>query len=292
MARRWPTSTRAASATASTPSRPSTSSTARRTTCTMFDPSVGFFQGRDADGDWRLPPEEYDPREWGDDYTETNGWNFAFTAPHDGQGLANLYGGRDELATKLDKFFATPETAPLPRLLRRRHPRDDRGPRRAAWASTAHSNQPSHHIPYMYDYAGQPAKTQALVREITVPAVPGQRDRPGLSRRRGQRRDVGVVAVQLARLLPAADGQPDLRDRLAAVHQGHREPGERQEAGHQGAEEHRTQRLRAGPEGRRQARTTRRSCRTPCSPTAAPSSSTWARSRRRGGPAPTPSTRR
>ena len=44
------------------------------------------------------------------DYTETNGWNFAFHAPQDGQGLANLYGGRDGLAKKLDEFFATPET--------------------------------------------------------------------------------------------------------------------------------------------------------------------------------------
>ena len=70
--------------------------------------NAGFFQGRDADGDWRSPPGEYDPRVWGYDYTETNGWNFAFTAPQDGQGLANLYGGRDGLAEKLDAFFATP----------------------------------------------------------------------------------------------------------------------------------------------------------------------------------------
>ena len=50
---------------------------------------------------------------WGHehDYTETDGWNFAFHAPQDGQGLANLYGGRDGLAAKLDAFFATPETA-------------------------------------------------------------------------------------------------------------------------------------------------------------------------------------
>ena len=53
---------------------------------------------------------------WGHehDYTETNGWNFAFHVPQDGQGLANLYGGRDELADKLDTFFATPETAEFP----------------------------------------------------------------------------------------------------------------------------------------------------------------------------------
>ncbi|RSM53875.1 alpha-mannosidase, partial [Actinoplanes sp. ATCC 53533] len=78
---------------------------------TMFDPSVDFFQGKDSAGAWRNPPSTYDPRVWGYDYTETDGWNMAFHVPQDGQGLANLYGGRDGLAKKLDKFFATPETA-------------------------------------------------------------------------------------------------------------------------------------------------------------------------------------
>ena len=94
-----------------------------------------------------------------------------------------------------------------------------------------HSNQVSHHILYMYNYAGQPWKTQDKVREVLVRTVPGQRDRPGLPRRRGQRRDVGLADLQRARLLSAAGRQPLLRDRLAAVHQGHRAPGERQEAG-------------------------------------------------------------
>ena len=60
-----------------------------------------------------------------------------------------------------------------------------------------------------------------------VAAVQRQRDRPGLPGRRGQRRDVDLVHLQRARLLPAADGQPVLRRRLAAVHQGDRAPGER-----------------------------------------------------------------
>ena len=56
---------------------------------------------------------------WGHerDYTETDGWNFAFHAPQDGRGLANLYGGRDELAAKLDAFFAharRPRSSPAP----------------------------------------------------------------------------------------------------------------------------------------------------------------------------------
>jgi putative alpha-1,2-mannosidase len=130
----------------------------------MFDPSVGFFQGKDSKGDWRLTPDQYDPRVWGYDYTETDGWNMAFHVPQDGQGLADLYGGREQLAKKLDAFFATPETATFPgsyggtihEML------EARDVRMGQWGF---SNQPSHHIPYMYDYAGQPSKTQALVRE-------------------------------------------------------------------------------------------------------------------------------
>ena len=73
----------------------------------MFDPAIGFFQGRAADGEWKSTPREYDPLVWGHerDYTETDGWNFAFHVPQDGRGLANLYGGRDRLAAKLDAFF-------------------------------------------------------------------------------------------------------------------------------------------------------------------------------------------
>ena len=130
----------------------------------MFDPSVKFFQGKDTAGTWRLPASTYDPRVWGYDYTETDGWNMAFHVPQDGQGLANLYGGKAGLAEKLDTFFATPETAGFPgsyggTIHEMLEARDVR------MGQYGHSNQPSHHIIYMYNYAGQPYKTQALVRE-------------------------------------------------------------------------------------------------------------------------------
>ncbi|GAA0601885.1 GH92 family glycosyl hydrolase [Kutzneria viridogrisea] len=131
----------------------------------LFDPSIGFFQGRNPDGSWRSAAKDYDPREWGGDYTETDGWNMAFSVPQDGQGLANLYGGKDKLAAKLDKFFSTPETAKFPgsyggTIHEMIEARDVR------MGQYGHSNQPSHHIAYMYDYAGQPWKTQEKVREI------------------------------------------------------------------------------------------------------------------------------
>ena len=130
----------------------------------LFDPSVGFFQGRDAAGKFGRTPAEYDPRVWGIDYTETDGWGMAFSVPQDGQGLANLYGGKAGLAAKLDAFFADQETANFPGsyggvIHEMREARDVR------MGQLGHSNQASHHTIYMYDYAGQPAKTQAKVRE-------------------------------------------------------------------------------------------------------------------------------
>ncbi|MFI9720002.1 GH92 family glycosyl hydrolase [Streptomyces sp. NPDC052396] len=132
-----------------------------------FDRRIGFFQGRKEDGSWRLSPGDYDPRVWGYDYTETNGWNFAFTVPQDTHGLANLYGGRAALARKLDTFFATPETG-SPEFAgsyggvihEMTEARDVR------MGMYGHSNQPSHHIAYLYDAAGQPWKTQEKVREV------------------------------------------------------------------------------------------------------------------------------
>ncbi|MGW0994059.1 GH92 family glycosyl hydrolase [Streptomyces sp. NPDC002523] len=132
----------------------------------LFDSQAGFFQGRDAQGRWRLDSTEYDPRVWGYDYTETNGWGYAFTAPQDSRGLANLYGGRAGLAEKLDTYFSTPETA-SPEFVgsyggvihEMTEARDVR------MGMYGHSNQVAHHVIYMYDAAGQPWKTQGYVRE-------------------------------------------------------------------------------------------------------------------------------
>ncbi len=133
----------------------------------LFDPATGFFRGRTAGGDWHTPASRFDPRVWGGDYTEANAWTFAFTAPHDGAGLASLYGGEEALAKRLDAFFATLETAEKPFsgsygdvIHEMTEARDVR------MGMYAHSNQPSHHIPWMYVAAGQPWKTQRITREI------------------------------------------------------------------------------------------------------------------------------
>ncbi|OOG53290.1 GH92 family glycosyl hydrolase [Rhodanobacter sp. C03] len=130
----------------------------------LFDPAVGFFVGRDAAGHWRYDAKDFDPIRWGDDYTETDAWNMAFHAPQDGAGLAALYGGRAGLAAKLDAFFATPGDfhvgsygEPIHEMLEAHDVR---------MGQYGHSNQPAHHIIYMYDLAGQPWKAQDKVRDV------------------------------------------------------------------------------------------------------------------------------
>ncbi|MEV6480011.1 GH92 family glycosyl hydrolase [Streptomyces sp. NPDC051576] len=133
----------------------------------LFDKQAGFFQGRTAQGDWRLDSSKYDPRVWGYDYTETDGWGYAFTAPQDSRGLANLYGGQKALGDKLDQYFSTPETASSDFvgsyggvIHEMTEARDVR------MGQYGHSNQVAHHVIYMYDAAGEPWKAQKNVREV------------------------------------------------------------------------------------------------------------------------------
>ncbi|WP_409141251.1 GH92 family glycosyl hydrolase [Cellulosimicrobium sp. RS] len=128
----------------------------------LFDPEVDFFVPRHEDGTWAVDPETYDPEAWGGGYTETNGWNFAFHAPQDGQGLANLYGGKQGLEDKLDEFFSTPEKGAGNGGIHEQ--REARDVRMGQWGM---SNQVSHHIPWLYDAAGAPSKAQEKVREVT-----------------------------------------------------------------------------------------------------------------------------
>ncbi len=130
-----------------------------------FDHRIGFFQGRNRDGSRHFAAEGYDPEAWGGDFTETNSWNTAFSVPHDGPGLASLHGGTEALESKLDTFFATPETGRKPGsygglIHEMTEARDVR------MGQYGHSNQPSHHIPYVYNHAGAPSKTQRIVREV------------------------------------------------------------------------------------------------------------------------------
>jgi predicted alpha-1,2-mannosidase len=120
----------------------------------VFDPQTGFMRGRTADGQWISP---FDP---GEPYynfmmKEASGWSTLWLVPHDVQGLMNLLGGREKFDAKLDAFFSTPYTA-------RGICRDCTG----MIGEYVQGNQPDQQAAYLYDWGGQPWKTQKLARDI------------------------------------------------------------------------------------------------------------------------------
>ena len=126
----------------------------------LFDTESEWFRGRTVDGAWSV--KNLNPTAFGGDYEETNAWNMAFSAPHDGQGLVNLYGSREDLATKLDAFFTTP----YPSTTGMGGPTMINEIVQVKMGNYQHNNEPSLHIPYMYLYAGRPDRTQETVRQV------------------------------------------------------------------------------------------------------------------------------
>ena len=123
-----------------------------------FEAKSGFLQPKLANGQWAAP---FDPVELGHsdkwrDYTESNPWQTTFAVQHDIAGLMALFGGREPFVAKLDGLFEAPSVEPA------EAPPDIAG----LIGQYAHGNEPSHHIAYMYVYAGVPHKTQARVRSL------------------------------------------------------------------------------------------------------------------------------
>ena len=118
----------------------------------IFDPESGFMRPR-SNGGWISP---FDPREVTFNFTEANSWQYTFFVPQDVSGLISLMGGSGKFARKLDELFTTESQ------ITGREQADITG----LIGQYAHGNEPSHHMAYLYDYAGQPWKTQFRVREI------------------------------------------------------------------------------------------------------------------------------
>ena len=118
----------------------------------VFDRVSGFMRPR-SNGNWIEP---FDPREVTFAFTEANSWQYTFFVPQDISGLIKLTGGRQQFAQKLDQLFAADSRTTG------REQADITG----LMGQYAHGNEPSHHIAYLYNYAGEPWKTQARVRQI------------------------------------------------------------------------------------------------------------------------------
>ncbi len=118
----------------------------------LFDPSTGFMRPK-KNGGWVSP---FAPNEVTFNFTEGNSWVYSFFVPQDVSRLMELHGGRERFAAKLDELFTTTD-----KLAGREQP-DITG----LIGQYAHGNEPSHHIPYLFTYAGKPWKTQKYVRQI------------------------------------------------------------------------------------------------------------------------------
>jgi putative alpha-1,2-mannosidase len=118
----------------------------------LFDKQTGFMRPKQ-NGNWIAP---FAPNDVTFHFTEGNSWQYSFFVPQDVNGLIELYGGRANFAKKLDELFTTES-----KLTGREQP-DITG----LIGQYAHGNEPSHHIAYLYNYAGEPWKTQKIVRKI------------------------------------------------------------------------------------------------------------------------------
>lgn len=122
----------------------------------VFDPATGFVRAKKTDGSFNTP---FDPAAvgYGSDYTEGNAWQYSWYEPQDIAGLMHALGGSDKLVGKLDAVF---DSKVDPKSFA--NVEDITG----LIGYYAHGNEPSHHIAYLYDYAGQPWRTQERLKQI------------------------------------------------------------------------------------------------------------------------------
>jgi predicted alpha-1,2-mannosidase len=125
----------------------------------LFDSSTGFMRAKDSNGKFIEP---FDPllSEHGFDgqYIEGTAWQHSFFVPHDVEGLAKLYGGKENLVKKLDDLFMAPSEL---------HGENTSADVSGLIGQYAHGNEPSHHIIYMYTALGHPQKTAKWVKVVT-----------------------------------------------------------------------------------------------------------------------------
>ncbi len=127
----------------------------------LYDPEYRLMNGRAADGTFRRP---FSPLKWGGDFTEGNSLHYTWSVFHDPEGLISLMGGPEVFAAQLDTVFSMPpkydDSAygfPIHEIIEMTV---------MGMGNYAHGNQPIQHMLYLYDWCGQPWKTQARVRDV------------------------------------------------------------------------------------------------------------------------------
>jgi predicted alpha-1,2-mannosidase len=127
----------------------------------VFDPGRKLMRGRNEDGSFQSP---FSPYKWGDAFTEGNSWHYTWSVFQDVEGLINLMGGKEYFVAKLDSVFEVPPIFDYSYYGTVIH--EIREMQISNMGNYAHGNQPIQHMIYLYNYAGQPWKTQFHAREI------------------------------------------------------------------------------------------------------------------------------
>ena len=124
----------------------------------LFDPETGFMRGKSSDGKWHLPFDaKHSQHRVNTDYTEGNAWQHSWFVLHDPEGLIALHGGAKPFTEKLEQLFNESSE------ITGEHTSADIS---GLIGQYAHGNEPSHHIAYLFNKAGEPWRTQYYVHKI------------------------------------------------------------------------------------------------------------------------------
>ncbi|MCQ2431763.1 MAG: GH92 family glycosyl hydrolase [Clostridia bacterium] len=140
----------------------------------LFDPKTGFMRAKTEKGEFAEP---FEPQSWGKDYTEGCAWQSSFAVPHDIEGLAELYGGREGLIKKLDDLFAEKPDYFVGGYGMEIHEMTEMAA--VDFGQCAISNQPSFHFPFMYAMLGEREKASEWVKKLCTAFSSGHDGYPG-----------------------------------------------------------------------------------------------------------------
>lgn len=127
----------------------------------LFDPEHKLMRGKNEDGSFQSP---FNPLKWGDAFTEGNSWHYTWSVFHDPQGLIDLMGGKAAFNEMMDSIFILPPVFDESYYGSVIH--EIREMQIMNMGNYAHGNQPIQHMIYLYNYSGEPWKTQYWIREV------------------------------------------------------------------------------------------------------------------------------
>ncbi|MBK7229651.1 MAG: GH92 family glycosyl hydrolase [Ignavibacteriales bacterium] len=123
----------------------------------LFDPTTNFMRAKLSDGKWKTTFNPRSSEHRNNEYTEGNAWQYSWFVPQDVEGLISLIGRKEKFTQKLDLLFS------IDSKLDGENPSSDIS---GMVGQYAHGNEPSQHISYLYNFVGQPWKTQQKVHQI------------------------------------------------------------------------------------------------------------------------------